>query len=180
MLLGDGLTTGDPAEYGAMVARIHRANRSIVIVRAEQGLAFGLRRTIDVWLHGIRGNGALMITLAHLLATSLDWRGATICVRMIVANPDGAPEARANLRQLIDSTRIEARVEVIVDNRPPTVVISESSRHTDLTFLGLAAPAGDSAKFSEAMHELVDRTIDVPTAAYVLASAEANLEHILA
>jgi hypothetical protein len=99
---------------------------------------------------------------------------------MIVANPDGAGEARANLRQLIDATRIEAGVEVIVDDRSPTVVISEASRHTDLAFIGLAAPTGDSAKFNQDMHDLVDRTIDVPTAAYVLASTEANIENILA
>ena len=121
-----------------------------------------------------------MITLAHLLATSLDWRGARITVRMIVANPDGADEARANLRRLIDAARIEAGVVVVVDDRPPTVVISEASRHTDLTFIGLAAPTGDRARFSSDMRELVERTAGVPTVAYVLASAEANIEHILA
>ena len=181
VLLGDGATTTDPDEYGALVARIHRANRSVVMVRAEPERGFGLRKTIDVWLHGIRGNGALMITLAHLLATSLDWRGARITVRMIVENPDGANEARANLRELIDATRIEAEVAVIVDNRPPTTVISEASRATDLAFIGLAAPTdGDTTEFSRKMHELVEKTIDVPTVAYVLASAEANIEHILA
>ncbi len=181
VLLGDGTTSVDPGEYGAMVARIHRANRSVVIVRAEADRGFGRRRTIDVWLHGIRGNGALMITLAHLLATSLDWRGARITVRMIVANRDGADEARANLRQLIDATRIDADVEVLVDDRPPTMVISEASRHTDLTFIGLAAPVGeDTQHFSQQMHELVDRTARLPTVAYVLASPEANIEHILA
>ncbi|HEY5650293.1 MAG TPA: Na-K-Cl cotransporter [Acidimicrobiia bacterium] len=181
VLLGDGVTTSDPAEYGAMVARIHEANRSVVIVRAEPDRVFGARQVIDVWLHGIRGNGALMITLAHLLATSLDWRGARITVRMIVANPDGADEARANLRQLIDATRIEAGVEVIVDDRPPTLVISEASRNTDLTFIGLASPnGGDVDEFSHQLHELVERTSQIPTVAYVLASAEANIEHILA
>jgi amino acid transporter len=181
VLLGDGVTTSDPAEYGAMVARIHQANRSVVIVRAQPDRGFGARRTIDVWLHGIRGNGALMITLAHLLATSLDWRGARITVRMIVANPSGAEEARANLRQLIDATRIEAGVEVIVDDRPPTVVISEASRHTDLAFIGLAAPDDTNINgFSRQMHEIVERTAQIPTVAYVLASAEANIEHILA
>jgi hypothetical protein len=180
VLLGDGLSTSDPEEYGAMIARIHEANRSVVVVRSEPNRGFGERRTIDVWLHGIRGNGALMITLAHLLATSLDWRGARITVRMIVANPDGADEARTNLRRLIDAARIEAGVVVVVDDRPPTVVISEASRHTDLTFIGLAAPTGDSARFSSDMRELVERTAAVPTVAYVLASAEANIEHILA
>jgi amino acid transporter len=181
VLLGDGITTDDPAEYGTMVARIHQANRSVVIVRAEPERGFGRRQTIDVWLHGIRGNGALMITLAHLLATSLDWRGARIFVRMIVANPDGAAEATANLRELIDATRIEAEVEVVVDDRPPTVVISEASRHTDLTFIGLAAPGdGDATNFTSQLHQLVERTSQVPTVAYVLASAEANIEHILA
>ncbi|MDH3247499.1 MAG: Na-K-Cl cotransporter [Acidimicrobiia bacterium] len=181
VLMGDGLTTADPGEYGTMIARIHQANRSVVVVRAEPDRGFGQRKTIDVWLHGIRGNGALMITLAHLLATSLDWRGARITVRMIVENPEGRDEARSNLRTLIDATRIEAGVEVLVDERPPTVVISEASRHTDLTFIGLATPKnGNESAFTDQMHQLVDRTSRIPTVAYVLASAEANIEHILA
>jgi hypothetical protein len=181
VLLGDGVTTADPTEYGTMIARIHQANRSVVVIRADPDRGFGERKTIDVWLHGIRGNGALMITLAHLLATSLDWRGARITVRMIVENPGGAAEARSNLRTLIDGTRIEAGVEVIVDDRPATVVISEASRHTDLTFIGLARPdSGNEADFTRQMHQLVERTGQIPTVAYVLASAEANIEHILA
>ena len=181
MQMIEAATTSDPIEYGTMIARIHQASRSVVAIRADSDRGFGEKKTIDVWLHGVRGNGALMITLAHLLATSLDWRGARITVRVIVENPDGAEEARSNIRALIDATRIEAGVEVIVDDRPPTVVISEASRYTDLTFIGLAAPKnGNDGEFTRQMHQLVDRTSGIPAVAYVLASAEANIEHILA
>ncbi len=180
VLLGDGMTTSDPKEYAQMVARIHHANRSVVIVRSDDPRGFGDRRRIDVWLHGIRGNGALMITLADLLSKSLEWRQASVTVRMILSNPDGAAEATRNLGNLIESARIEAGVEVIVDARPPTVVISEKSSQADIAFLGLATPSRDEpAEFADQLQLLFERTSKVPTVAYVLASPEANIEHIL-
>ncbi len=180
VMLGDGETTSDPEEYGAMVARIHRANRSVVIVRADRDAAFGARKRIDVWLSSFAGNGALMLTLAHLLATSLEWSGATITVRMVVPRPEGAAEARANISGLVAAARIEATVEIVVDGRPPLDVIAGAASGADLTFLGMAPPPDDDPyQFGSALRAVMDRTASVPAAAYVLASSETSFDHIL-
>lgn len=146
-------------------------------VRAVPTESFGSRRRIDVWLHGIRGNGALMLTLSHLLATSLEWRGTSVTVRMILTNPGGADEARENLSNLIKAPRIDAEVEVMVDKRPATEVISETSRTADIAFLGLPTPdVDDITAFADVLESLIVRTGTIPAVAFVLASKSADLE----
>ena len=179
VLLGDGETTSDPVEYAAMVSGIHHANRNIMVVRANDEVGFGKNAIIDVWLHGVRKNGALILTLAHLLATSLRWRGAAINVRMIVRNRDGAGEAADNLNRLIATARIEAQVEVIVDERPPLEVIADRSRRADVTFLGLPTPGVDTDDFAGQLRFLLDQTESLSSAVFVLAAGETDHEVIL-
>lgn len=179
VLLGDGATTGDPVEYAEMVARIHRAHRSIVVVRADQHRGFASRRVIDVWLQALRGNGSLMLTLAHLLATSLEWRYAIIRVRIVVANPDGAAEARSNLRTIIESTRIDAAVDVVIGTGNAIDVIAGASTDADLTLIGLASPDGDPAEYSGYLADLQGRTASLNAVAFVLAAEDTEFLHIL-
>jgi hypothetical protein len=179
VLLGDGATTGDPTEYAAMVARIHQANRSIVVVRADQHRGFASRRIIDVWLQALRGNGSLMLTLAHLLATSLEWRYSIIRVRIVVANPDGAAEARSNLQAIIESTRIDAGVDVVIGSGNAIDIIAGASADADLTLIGLAAPDGDPAAYSGYLGDLQARTGSLNAVAFVLAAEDTEFLHIL-
>ena len=180
VMLGDGDTTKNKAEYASMVARIHEANRNIVIVRAPESYTFGAKKRIDVWLHGLRGNGSLMLTLAHLLATSLEWRQSKIVVRMIVRNREGAQDARTNLVALIETARIAADVEVIVDERPALAVIAEVSQYCDIAFLGLPTPTEDKPEsFAASLAQLQMETASIPSVAFVLASSDGELQHIL-
>ncbi len=179
MLLGDGETTDDPIEYAQMVASFYRANRNVVIVRADSARLFGARRHIDVWWQSMRGNGSLMVTLGHLIVSSITWDNAGLHVRMIVKDDDGAVDARRNLAALISATRIEAQVEVLVDNRAPLDVISSDSSKADLTFIGLPRPRGDLAAFADHLRYLIERTRDLPAVAYVLAAQEIEFDRIL-
>ncbi len=178
VLLGDGETTDDPNEYAAMVASFFEANRNVVIVRAQGENPFGRRRYIDVWWQGMRGNGSLMVTLGHLLVTSLDWRGAKLRVRMIVPEESGAADATQNLSDLITSTRIEAEVDAIVDSRPPLEVINEASANASLTLIGLPAPIDDET-FAGHLRQILDNTADLPAVAYVLAAEDVEFDMLL-
>jgi hypothetical protein len=179
VLLGDGETTSDPSEYAAMVSSFYAASRNVVIVRARRDPAFGARKRIDVWWQGMRGNGSLMVTLGHLLATSLDWRGASLRVRMIVSDHTGAAGAQANLSELMTATRMDARVDVIVDDRPPIEIIGEVSKPADLTLIGLPKPTGDPQAFAAHLHSLLDATATLPAVAYVLAAEDVQFHTLL-
>jgi amino acid transporter len=179
VLLGDGETTNDPIEYAQMVASIYRANRNVVIVRADADRVFGHRRHVDVWWQSMRGNGSLMVTLGHLVSSSLTWSKGGLNVRMIVKDQEGAAGARSNLADLISSTRMVANVDVIVDDRPPLDVIGATSTTADLTFIGLPRPTDDIEEFTAHLRSLLERTRHLPAVAYVLAAQEVEFDRIL-
>ena len=179
VLLGDGETTQDPIEYAQMIASFYRANRNVVIIRADAERLFGRRRQIDVWWQSMRGNGSLMVTLGHLISSSLTWSNMGLNVRMIVKDQDGAAGARENLAELISSTRMQANVEVVVDGRPPLDVIGATSTAADLTFIGLPRPTEDLAAFADHLRYLIDQTRHLPAVAYVLAAQDIEFDRIL-
>jgi hypothetical protein len=179
VLLGDGATTSDPVAYAKMIRDINTANRSIVVVRADEERGFGSRRMIDVWVQQLRGNGSLMLTLAHLLSTSLDWRQATVRVRMVVKNPEGVDEVEENLREIISSTRIEATVAVVVNEGDAIETIADASTGADLTLIGLAGPGDDPVAYSDYLTELKKRTAGLKAIAFVLAAEDIEFKHIL-
>jgi len=179
VLLGDGETTGDPIEYAQMIASFYRANRNVVIVRADEDRLFGRRRHIDVWWQSMRGNGSLMVTLGHLISSSLTWSNVGLHVRMIVKDEEGAAEARVNLAGLISSTRMQAKVDVLVDQRPPLDVISTTSTAADLTFIGLPRPSGEIDSFADHLNFLINRTRHLPAVAFVLAAEDVEFDRIL-
>jgi amino acid transporter len=179
VLLGDGETTNDPLEYAQMIASFHQANRNVVIIQADPDRLFGARRQIDVWWQSMRGNGSLMVTLGHLISSSLTWSNVGLNVRMIVRDQDGAAGAEENLAELISSTRMQADVEVIVDARAPLDVIAATSTEADLTFIGLPRPTEDIEAFAAHLRYLIDRTRHLPAVAYVLAAQDIEFDRIL-
>jgi amino acid transporter len=179
VLLGDGETTNDPIEYAQMIASFFNANRNVVIVRADADRLFGRRRNIDVWWQSMRGNGSLMVTLGHLISSSLTWSNVGLHVRMIVKDAEGAGEARTNLANLVAATRMQAEVDVIVDQRRPIDVIGSTSTAADLTFIGLPRPDGDIERFAAHLQFLIEQTRHLPAVAYVLAAEDVEFDRIL-
>jgi hypothetical protein len=120
-----------------------------------------------------------MVTLGHLISSSLTWSNVGLNVRMIVQDEDGAAGAWENLHQLIASTRMHARVDVLVDRRPPIDVIASTSTAADLTFIGLPRPGDDMEQFAGHLRFLIERTRHLPAVAYVLAAEDVAFDRIL-
>ncbi len=178
IVLGNSEVEEARGEYAEMVERVFEARRNLVIIRAEEERGFGEHRRIDVWWQGLRGNGGLMITLAHLLATSPEWRHSELLVRRIVRDDEAAAQASANIDALFRSTRIRARSEVIVGTADPVSLITEMSRDADLTILGIRPPDGTFG-FGSVFERLIEQTSQIPAAAYVLAAEDVAFEEIL-
>ncbi len=179
VLLGDGETTSDPDEYSTMIERLHSAGRNVVIVRAADDTTFGNRRNIDVWLSSIRDNGALMITLANTLTTARSWRRATVTVRMVVGTPDAQREVTNNLQSLLAQARLVAAVDVIVDVRSITTVIAERAPSADLSLVGLPDPCVHPDDFADRLETMLTSIDSTAPLAFVLASADVDLEALL-
>ncbi|MCA8980403.1 MAG: amino acid permease [Planctomycetes bacterium] len=97
--------------------------------------------TIDVWWRG-KDNGPLMVLLAHLLVQNPAWRDHTLRLLRVVANEDAEQETERHLRELLETARIRAEVDVIIDP-DPIAAIHRTSENAAVTFLGFQLPPED-------------------------------------
>jgi len=174
-----GATSSEPAEFTAMIRRMHDAGRNVVLLRAVDDVGFGDRRRIDVWLRSVRDNGALMLMLAYALKASGPWKHATITLRMIVGSEEARLAADANLRAMLSTARLDVEVDVIADDRPVGDVIAGLSSAADLTLVGLPDPCIHVDEFGQRFDAVVANVSMERSVAFVLASNDVDLEAIL-
>ena len=163
--------------YCRMVAHFHASKRNTLILRYNEQRGFGSRKHIDVWWGGRKGNGALMLILGWLLGTSLEWRGATVTIKMVVPTHQAAEGAHHNLERILQSSRTGARMEVLVsEGRPFWDVLSESSESADLVFLGMAQPNDEYTTYYSRLQE---QTNGLPSTVFVLAAEELEFGDVI-
>ena len=166
--------------FCAMIANFHAAQRNVVIVRDDPERGFGERRRIDVWWGGLQHNGGLMMILAYLLGSSIEWRGAELTLKMVARNEAAAEGCRRNLAEVVASTRTGARFEVLVsDGQPFFELIRDASAGADLVMMGIAEPGDDPAGFAEYYGALQLRTEGLPTTVFVLAAEDLAFGEVL-
>lgn len=169
-LVGDSEVPEHRDGYCRMIARFHEGRRNVVILHYNADMRFGRRERIDVWWGGLKSNGGLMLTLAYLLQTSVDWRGADVRVKMVVPTPEAAAGARPNLEAIVRSMRSGATAEVLVsDGRPFVDIMKDSSRGADFILMGMREPDEQFKMYYERMRDMVE---GMPTAAFVLAAED--------
>ncbi|MEL6399457.1 MAG: Na-K-Cl cotransporter [Cyanobacteria bacterium J06607_6] len=185
VLLGDTENPEGRDRFTRLVAQCHQARRNVIILRSspEQFTLVRRRpaqfRRIDVWWGGLQSNGGLMLILAYLLRTSWDWRGAEVCLKLVVPNETAAESAEANLQGLIKNLRIGAISQVIVAaERSFDEILLISSQTADLVLLGLATP-GSVENFSQYYMELQQRISKLPNTLLVMASEELSFSDVL-
>ncbi|MGP1373377.1 MAG: Na-K-Cl cotransporter [Almyronema sp.] len=183
ILLGDTENPESRDRYCQFIAKCHQAKRNVVILRADpEQKNFGAypllrRRRIDVWWGGLQDNGGLMLILAYLMRTSLQWMGADVSLKLVVPNQAAADAAKINLDGLANSLRIGATSQVIVaDDRSFAEILRTSSRKADLIFLGLAKPDENFSHYYENLQAL---TVKLPPTIFVLASEDLAFSQLL-
>jgi solute carrier family 12 sodium/potassium/chloride transporter 2 len=165
--------------YCQTITTFHRARRNVIVLRHDEERGYGDRRRIDVWWGGLQKNGGLMMLLSYLLRTSMDWRRARVCVKLVVPNREAADAAGANLRSIIEGLRIGAEADVLVGRREDFPrILRETSADADLVFLGLAPP--DKVPDFTAYYEKLQRTTaGLPPTAFVLAAEDLDFAEVL-
>jgi len=177
ILLGDTRQPSHLIDYCDMIRHFFESKRNVIILKDDEERGFGKFKQIDVWWGGLKGNGSLMIVLAYLLQNSLDWRGASITLKMVVPNDTAAKDAEKNLSQVVESLRIDLDKQIIVANgRSFWEIIDTSSRNSDLVFLGMAEPKSD---YHEYYQNLLAKTSRLPTTLFVLAAQDLVFGEIL-
>lgn len=159
------------------IAEIHASKRNVVIFHENQQQGFGFRRKIDVWWGGMQANGSLMLILAYLLRTDINWRNARIYLKLVVADGAGAAAAKENLHNFSRNLRIDVIPKVIVaEGRSFDEILQQSSGNSDLVFLGMAAP---SANFTQYYETLQTRVANLPSTVFVLAAPDFAFGEVL-
>lgn len=163
--------------YCDLIAQIHLAKRNAIILHDDRDRGFGLRRQIDLWWSGFNNNGSLMLLLAYLLSSDVDWREATINLKLVVEVESAADTARKNVKSLVEELRLgKIEVKVLVDGRPFPQILRESSQKADLVFLGLPEPDENFVKNYE---RLLSWTSDLTSTIFVLAASDYAHQKIL-
>ncbi|MBE9045141.1 Na-K-Cl cotransporter [Pleurocapsales cyanobacterium LEGE 10410] len=176
-LLGASSNPEHLESYCKLITKIHISQRNVIVLQENTHHGFGFRQQVDVWWGGLNNNGGLMLLLAHLLSSDVDWDKSQINLKLVVDDEEAAQPAYENVNNLVEELRLEVEVKVIVgNNRPFPKILRETSRQSDLIFLGLPEPGEN---FVQDYQRLVSWTKGLPTTVFVLAAADYDYEEVL-
>lgn len=121
-------------------------HKSVLFLHYDDARGFGKRHVIDVWWRGRSSNAELMLLLAHIVARHDSWEGARIRLLRVIRNEDGRAQTERHLQALLDGVRLQATAVVVVvpEGEPFHRTVSEWSRETDLTLLGMSRPDAEA------------------------------------
>lgn len=125
-----------PAFAGA-VQRVVELKRNLIVFAESETTDGSLEPRIDVWWRA-KPNSSLMLTLAHLLRRNAHWREHTVRVLRIIEEESAREKTLEGFQKMIDESRFEAEVEVIVSRDQPFHVIAKHSEKSAITFVGLS------------------------------------------
>lgn len=166
-------------EFSRYIKYAHSRRKNVIALRkrSDDAHAFGDRRTIHVWWGGIKGNGGLLLILAYLLQSGVEWNQADVNVKIVVDDEAAVEETRRNLLEITDTIRIGATVDVIVrEGRNFTDILHENSAGADLVMMGMAEPGEN---FEAYLDSQLERIEGLPTTALVLAGEEISFGEVL-
>ncbi len=99
-----------------------------------------------------------MLLLAYILLQHGDWQEAEIRLIRVVAQEAGINQIKAHMMDMIDQVRVNATPVVLTPDFPGESfksIIKRNSVDTDLTFLGMQAPAiSDIANYSAELENM--------------------------
>ena len=121
----------------------------------------------------------LMLLLAYLIHTSLEWRGSEVRIQMVAPNEAAADEMRRTVGERLRQTRTGATLHVtLAEGRLFDEILHETSQAADLILMGLAIPE-PGADFAAYYTALRARTDGLPTTLFVLAAEDIAFGQVL-
>ncbi len=177
VLLGASNENTNQQPYAQLVQHIYQSSRNLIIVQDEHHTAFGNKKSVDIWWGGLKGNGALLMVLGYLLKSGRQWPGVEINVKMAVKTADAAEKALSNLREKLQSMRIDFNTDVLVLGEESFWdVMQRESQNSDLSLIGMAPPTDD---FNEYFQTLKNNTSSLGAKVFVLATTDIEFSDVL-
>ena len=177
ILLGDTEENSHHESYCDMISHFYQLKRNVIILQNDFKLDYVGHKQIDLWWGGLKGNGGLMMIIAHLIKTSPRWREINVCVKMVLPNEESAKGARENLRKIIDEMRISFQYKVIVsNNRSFWDIFAEESKDSTMVMMGLKTP---DENFSDYYKKFKENTKAIKNKIFFLAAELIEFEDVL-
>lgn len=177
ILLGDTEDNSHHESYCDMISHFYQLKRNVMILQNDFKLDYVGHKQIDLWWGGLKGNGALMMIIAHLIKTSPRWREINVCVKMVLPNEESAKGARENLKQIIAEMRISFEYKVIVsNNRSFWDIFAEESKNSTMVMMGLKTP---DENFSDYYNKFKENTKAIKNKIFFLAAELIEFKDVL-
>lgn len=173
-------------KYLDMLTYFERMDRNIILVRPGKdqhhpisAYRVNRKKRIDVWWGGMKGNGSLLIVLAHLIRSSHRWWGAEVNIRMLIDDKKAITKVQANLEEIVSDFRIRANTDVSAfEGRTFKEILHQNSSDADLVLLGLKKPNAN-ASYQEYYQQMKELTNPLPTTLFVYASEKMSFGEVL-
>ena len=149
VMLGWPRDAGRNASYTRMISRLVALDLSTLMLRVDPDRGFGARHRIDIWWDGVAPTGQLMLTLAHLLQSSADWKDARVRVLVNARKGVDPAPAKKRLHEIVVLARISAEGVLLAplpDEEDLADRIRKESAFADLVMIHAREP-GEGQEF---------------------------------
>lgn len=179
ILLGDTEDSNHMDTYCRMIHHIYHSRKNVIIFHDEQNDSFSSVEAIDIWWGGLKGNGALMMILGHLLKSGRLWTGIQINIKMVVPTKEAAESAQRNLSEKLSKMRVGFNMKILVAGEGENFwsILKQESKKCSLTMIGMAAPKDTG--FKEYYQNLQENTSDIKRKIFVLAAKDTEFKDVL-
>ncbi|MGA1824647.1 MAG: amino acid permease [bacterium] len=172
-------------EFAEIIKTLYQLKRNIIIVREGETVEkkHPKDKRIYVWWRGKQNNANLMLTLAYMLQTSPEWKGAKLILKIIVKSEEGRRAIIENVNNFLSESRLRAESEILVEDHDRDSVarlIKTFSKDGDLIFLGMKPPWQEESieEYAEYYKNLLKQTKNFPPLALILAGEEQKFSEV--
>ncbi len=177
ILLGDTEENAHHEPYCEMISHFYQSSRNVIILQNDFKLDYEVTKNIDLWWGGLKGNGGLMMIIAHLISTSPRWQNIKVCVKMVVASEEAAKGTRENLEKILLEMRVAFDSDVIVSHgRKFWDILEEESRDSTMVMMGLKVP---DQNFCGYYKQLKENTKAIKNKVFLLAAQTIEFQDVL-
>ena len=160
------------ADFVHYLNSVKLVNMSVVLLHDRGVPITQTNPRVDIWWRG-QQNGSLMVLLGHLLALNWQWSRAKIRLIRVIEDAAGREPTDQALRELVNSARVNAEVQVLVSEGPFCEILHRHSSDASLVLLGFNVPEENEAQdFYSNIQNILS---ELPTALLVHSSGEADL-----
>lgn len=179
ILMGASENADNLPDYCRLIDHCYALRKNILIARNAEDFKVKKDLRIDIWWGGLKANGGLMIVLAHLLQRSINWKGSEVNVKMLSRSEPASIGASENLSGLLKEMRVDHNEKVIFEPDADFYeVLEANSKGADLIMLGMAIP-NENIDYQKYYKNLTDKTKNLPSTLFVLASQEVEFGEVL-